>query len=64
MNTKLKRHLLSALNTFIPAFFLAIFSMPLDLENLDKATLIALALVGLRAWVKAIQQTIVSKYSK
>lgn len=49
MNTKLKTHLISALNTFIPAFFLAIFSMPLDLENLDKATFIALALVGLRA---------------
>lgn len=61
MNTNLKKHLISALNTFIPAFFLAIFSMPLDLENLDKATIIALLLVGLRAGVKAIQQYIASK---
>ena len=49
MNHKLKEHLISALNTFIPAFFLAIFSMPIDLNNLDKATLIALVLTGLRA---------------
>lgn len=49
MNHKLKENLISALNTFIPAFFLAIFSMPIDIANLDKATLIALALTGLRA---------------
>lgn len=61
MNSKTKEHLVSALNTFIPAFFLAIFSMPLDIEHLDKATLIALGLVGLRAGVKAVQQYIASK---
>lgn len=61
MNTNLKKHLISALNTFIPAFFLAIFSMPINVENLDKATIIALLLVGLRAGVKAIQQYIASK---
>lgn len=61
MNTNTKRHLISALNTFIPAFFLAIFSMPINVENLDKATIIALLLVGLRAGVKAIQVTIASK---
>jgi len=61
MNTNTKKHLISALNTFIPAFFLAIFSMPINLENLDKATIIALLLVGLRAGVKAIQIAISSK---
>lgn len=61
MNTNTKKHLISALNTFIPAFFLAIFSMPINPENLDKATIIALLLVGLRAGVKAIQQYIASK---
>ncbi len=61
MNTNTKKHLISALNTFIPAFFLAIFSMPINVENLDKATIIALLLVGLRAGVKAIQQYVASK---
>jgi len=61
MDTNTKKHLISALNTFIPAFFLAIFSMPINVENLDKATIIALLLVGLRAGVKAIQQYIASK---
>lgn len=61
MNTKHKELLISALNTFIPAFFLAIFSMPINVENLDKATIIALLLVGLRAGVKAIQQYVASK---
>ncbi len=61
MKPQIKEHLISALNTFIPAFFLAIFSMPIDLENLDKATIIALLLVGLRAGVKAIQQYVASK---
>ena len=49
MNANIKKHFISALNTFIPAFFLAIFSMPINVENLDKATIIALLLVGLRA---------------
>lgn len=61
MNTKHKELLISAFNTFIPAFFLAIFSMPINVENLDKATIIALLLVGLRAGVKAIQQYVASK---
>jgi len=61
MDTNTKKHLISALNTFIPAFFLAIFSMPINVENLDKATIIALLLVCLRAGVKAIQQYIASK---
>lgn len=61
MKPQIKKHLISALNTFIPAFFLAIFSMPINLENLNKATIIAILLVGLRAGVKAVQQYIASK---
>lgn len=55
MNPKLRDHLISATNTFLSAFFLSIASW-IDIGNLDKATIISLGAVGVRAGIKALQQ--------
>lgn len=62
MNPKHKEILISAGNTFASAFLLAILALPLDnLENIDKAVLFSIVMTWLRAWVKAIQQMLVTK---
>lgn len=61
MNPKHKEYLISALNTFVSAFLLAILAMPIDFENLTRGTIIALALTGARAWIKAVQQYLATK---
>lgn len=60
MNPKLKEYLISSGNTFISVFLLTL-ATGIDLNNLDKATLISLGAVALRAWVKAVQQYLATK---
>jgi hypothetical protein len=48
MNPKLKEYLISSGNTFISVFLLTL-ATGIDLNNLDKATLISLGAVALRA---------------
>lgn len=52
----MKEHLLSALNTFIAGFAIAIYPLlnDLSLENLSKAALLAVIFAGVRAGVKAL----------
>lgn len=63
MNPDLKRHLVSALNTFITGFGMGIVAYiqtaPLDPTNLGKAALFGLLLAGGRAGVKMVSETVV-----
>lgn len=49
MNKKLKEYLISSANTFTSAFLLALVTMPIDIEHLDKAMLFSISIACIRA---------------
>lgn len=65
MNPNLKRHLFSALNTFLTGFGLGIAayvsSSPLDAVTFGKAAIFGVLLAGARAGVKMVVETFVPK---
>lgn len=54
----MKRHLISALQTFVAGFLLGISPL-ISSENIGKATVFALVMAGVRAGIKALYEAFI-----
>ena len=66
MNETLKRHIISAILTFVSGFALAILPVidQITLESMQNGAVFGVIFVGIRAGVKALLEIFVAVYNK